>query len=153
MTELEQYTGLLNLETGELLPATVDNASRVLLAARAMKNRVNEIVREATEYLADVSGHQGTKTLHGDDETVTLTGGPTIEYDLEELRRELEVAHCPQDRIDAAIVATVTFKENRAVLRQLAGANKDYAAAIKRAEREVEKPYRASVKLRRTNAE
>jgi hypothetical protein len=43
---------------------------------------------------------------------------------------------------------------NRAVLRQLAAANPDYRAAIELAEHEIEKPYRATVKLRRnTDAE
>jgi hypothetical protein len=149
--ERPQTTGLLNVETGELLPLTVDNAAQCLGAARAMKVRLQAAIEEATEFLVSKSEHLGTKTLRGEEETVTLSGGIGIEYDLEELRTALEGVGCPESRIDEAIVATVTYKENRSVLRQLAGANAQYAFAIKLAEREVEKPYRASVKLRRAN--
>lgn len=150
-SNLAEYTGLLDVQTGELLPATIDNAGRVLHAARAMKQRVNEIVNEATAYLVTLSEHQGTKTLHGDDETITLTGGTTIDYDATDLMEALEAAGCPQDRITVAVETVITYKVNRSVLRQLAAANPDYKAAIELAEREVEKPYRASVKLRRQN--
>ena len=147
--EIAEFTGLLNLETGELLPATVDNAGRVLIAARAMKERVNAIVRETTDYIVSVSEREGTKTLHGEHETVTLTGGTTTTYDAGDLMELLADAGCPEDRINAAVTATVTYKVDRNVLRQLAAANPDYKAAIELAAREVEKPYSAAVKLRR----
>jgi hypothetical protein len=68
-----------------------------------MKAHVNEIVNEATAYLVALSEHQGTKTLHGDNETVTVSGGPSTDYDPADLREALEAAGCPQDRIDAAV--------------------------------------------------
>lgn len=148
------YTGLLDVRTGELLPATVENAARVLHAARAMKAQVNEIVVEATGFLVDESTRQGIKTLHGGNETVTLSGGPSIDYDPADLRDALEAAGCPQARIDQAVIQEVTYKVDRSVLRQLAAANPTYKRAIASAELEVERPYRASVKLRRqTNDE
>jgi hypothetical protein len=151
--ELEQpkFVGLLDVTTGELLTPSVDNAARVLNAARAMKANVNEIVSEATAYLVSLSEHQGTKTLHGENETVTVSGGPGIDYDPLDLREALEAAGCPQDRIEAAVKTEITYKVDRAVLRQLAAANEDYRAAIQLAELEVEKPYRASLKLRRNS--
>lgn len=151
MTELEirEFTGLLDVQTGELLPANVDNAARVLQAARAMKAHVNHIVEEATAYLVRVSEHQGTKTLHGGAETVTITGGTSVEYDEADLIDTLLSAGCPQERIDAAVKRTIVYKVDRAVLRQLAAANPDYKAAIELSERMVDKPFRASVKLRR----
>jgi len=148
-SDLEQYTGLLDVQTGELLEPTVGNAARCLHAARAMKQRVNEIVAEATGYLVQLSEHQGTKTLHADGETITLTGGTSVDYDPADLLEALEAAGCPEDRITAAVETVITYKVNRAVLGQLAAANPDYKAAIELAERETEKPYRASVKLRR----
>lgn len=147
------YTGLLDVRTGELLTPSVGNAARVLHAARAMKAQVNEIVQEATSYLVALSEHQGTKTLHADGETITLTGGTSVDYDVVELMEQLARAGCPEERINAAVETTVTYKVNRSVLRQLAGANAEYKAAIERAEQEVEKPYRASVKLRRQDDE
>ena len=153
-TDLARYTGFLDVQTGELLEPTVGNAARVLSAARAMKQHVNEIVNEATAYLVTVSEHQGTKTLHGEGETVTVSGGPSVDYDAADLRELLENAGCPHDRIEAAVETVITYKVNRSVLRQLAAANPDYKAAIELAERTVEKPYRASLKLRRnTDAE
>lgn len=153
-TDVAQYTGLMDVRTGELLEPTIGNAARCFHAARAMKAQVNEIIIELTNYVVAVSERQGTKTLHADGETVTVSGGITVEYDPLDLRDALEAAECPADRIDAAIKTEVTYKVDRAVLRQLAAANPDYRAAIELAEREVEKPYRASVKLRRnTDAE
>lgn len=147
--EASRFTGLLDVKTGELLAPTVDNAARVIQAARAMKANVNEIVREATAFLVEVSAHRGTKTLHGEDETVTLSGGTTVDYDPSDLIEALTEAGCPVDRINAAVIAHVTYKVDRAVLRQLAAANEDYKAAIELAEREIEKPYSATVTLRR----
>lgn len=151
MSELVQkeLTGLLNVETGELLPATVDNAARVLIAARNMDERIRELKREATAYLASVAQERGTKTLHGENETVVIAGGLSDEYDAQDLIQLLMEANCPEDRIDAAVTTEISYKVNRAVLRQLAAANGDYRAAIELARREVEKPYRASIKLRR----
>jgi hypothetical protein len=145
---------LLDVQSGELLEPTVGNAARVISAARAMKQHVTEIVNEATNYLVALSEHQGTKTLHGEGETITIAGGTTVDYDPADLRDALEAAGCPEDRINAAVRTEITYKVDRAVLRQLAAANPDYRAAIELAEHEVEKPYRATVKLRRnTDAE
>ena len=148
-TDLTTYQGLLDVQTGELLEPSVGNAARVLSAARAMKAHVNEIVNEATAYLVALSEHQGTKTLHGDGETVTVSGGPGIDYDPLELIELLNSAGCPQNRIEAAVRTEITYKVDRAVLRQLAAANPDYKVAIELAEVAVEKPWRASIKLRR----
>lgn len=148
-TDLTVYQGLLDVQTGELLEPSIGNAARVISAARAMKQHVNQIVNEATDYLVSLSEHQGTKTLHGDGETVTVTGGTSTDYDAADLRDALEAAGCPEDRINAAIRTEITYKVDRAVLKQLAAANADYRAAIELAERTVEKPFRVSLKLRR----
>lgn len=145
------YTGLLDVRTGELLPANIENAARVLHAARAMKQQVNEIVNEATAYLVEESTRLGTKTLHGGDETITVSGGPSVDYDPTALRELLEAAGCPQERIERAVVQEVSYKVDRSVLRQLAGANPAYRKAIQNSELEVEKPYRASIRLRRNS--
>ncbi len=137
---------LVNVETGERLPATVANAAAVLQAARSMKERINDVVASATLYLVSESARRGTKTLNVGDVSVVLTGGAGVAYDAEDLMEALRVAGCPEDRIEQAVVATVSHKVNRAVLRQLAAANPDYQAAIELAEVPVETPWRASVK-------
>lgn len=146
MSEIAVPSGFLDVQTGELLPATVTNAARVIDSCRVMKDRVNDLVTEATAYLAHEAAIQGTKTLHGGERTVVLTGGPADEYDPQDLMEALRAADCPEDRIEQAVVATITYKVNRSVLRQLAAANPDYKAAIELARREVDKPWRASVK-------
>lgn len=148
MSELEvrEHAELLDVLSGELLPATVENAGRVIQAARSMKQRINDVVADATAWLAEESARQGTRTLHTPGVTLTLSGGTTEEYDPLELQNALWDAGCPNERVDEAVVATVTYKVNRSVLRQLAGANPDYRAAIESAKRMVEKPMRATIK-------
>ena len=149
MSELGQAepTGLVNVETGELMPATVENAAIAIIACRNMKARINDLVAETPAYLDREAERRGTKTLHGETETITLSGGVGDEYDATDLMELLRSAGCPEDRVEAAVVTEITYKVNRSVLKQLS-VNKDYAAAIELARREVEKPYRASVKMR-----
>jgi hypothetical protein len=146
MTELAERHDLLDVQTGEVLPATVENAHRVLTAAREMKQRLQGVVDGATAYLLEESRIQGTKTFHTAAGDLTLTGGQTVEYDPADLAEALRVAGCPEDRIDAVVKATVTYKVDRSVLRQLVAANPDYEAAADLAKRQVEKPYRAATK-------
>jgi hypothetical protein len=146
MTELVQITELLDVSTGEILPATVENAGRVITAARDMRSRINDVVAQATAWLAEESARQGTKTLAAGASSVVLSGGTSTEYDALELMQYLRDVGCPEDRVDDAVTTTIDYKVNRSVLRQLAGANPDYADAIERAARTVEKPMRASIK-------
>jgi hypothetical protein len=145
MTELQPYTGFLDVQTGELLEPTVANAAHALKAARDMKVRINYLVDEATRYLVAESARVGSKTLHAGDETITLSGGVMQEYDAHDLMEALRTADCPEERIEEAVVAVITYKVNRSVLRQLAAANPDYKAAIELAVRDVERPWRAKV--------
>ncbi len=148
MTEIAvtESVELVNVETGERLPATIGNAAKVLEAARTMKERINDVIAGTTLYLVAQSAERGTKTLNVGDVSVVLTGGASVEYDATDLMEALRVAGCPEDRIEQAVVATVSYKVNRAVLRQLSAANPDYQAAIELAERPVETPWRARVK-------
>jgi hypothetical protein len=136
----------VNVETGEYLPATVANAATVLLAARSMKHRIDDVIAGVTTFLVGESAVRGTKTLNTGDRTVTLTGGEGISYDAVDLMEALRMAGCPEDRIEQAVTTTVSYKVNRSVLTQLRAANPDYKAAIELAERQVEMPWRASVK-------
>lgn len=144
-----ESVGLLNVETGELLAPTIDNAAAALIAARNMRERIHDVTAEITAYAVELAEERGTKTLHGEQETLALSGGAGTEYDPEVLADLLRTAGCPEDRIDAAVVAHVEYKVNRSVLKQLE-VNANYKAAIELSRREVEKPYRASVKRRGT---
>ncbi len=145
-TEVALPAELVNVETGERLPATVENAATVLEAARTMKERLNDVIHDATMWLVSLSAERGTQTFHAGDVTLSLSGGSGVDYDAEALVDTLTEAGCPQDRIEQAVTAVVSYKVNRAVLKQLAVANPDYAAAIELAEVPVVRPYRASVK-------
>lgn len=150
--ERQPEVGLLNVETGELLPATIENAAAALVAARNMKERTNDIVAEVTGWLVAESARQGTKTFPTGDLTVSLSGGTSEEYDAQDLMQLLRECGCPEDRIEQAVVAEISYKVNRSVLRQLAAANPDYKTAIELARREVDRPHRASVRFKERKA-
>jgi hypothetical protein len=137
---------LVNLATGEMLPATVENAAVVLEAAREMKDRIGVVIRDAEAYLAEQSRLQGTKTFHASGFKVEGKGGESVSYDPEALAEALRAADCPEERIAEVVVATVSYSVNRSVLRQLVAANPDYKAAAELAEQRTETPLRFSVK-------
>jgi hypothetical protein len=145
-TEIAAPRQLLDVGSGELLPATTTNAAAVLVAAREMKDKIQDVIRDAEAFLAEESRIQGTKTLRAGAYTLSLTGGSTTRYDPVTLREALQMAGCPEERIDACIVAKIEYTVNRSVLRQLVGANPDYAAAADLAKESIETPMRASVK-------
>lgn len=145
-TEIAVVTELLDVTTGEVLPATVANAATVIQSARTMKGRINDVIAGATAFLVAQAAHQGTKTFNGGYGTVTVSGGETVEYDAVDLMEALRVAGCPEDRIEAAVTTEISYKVNRSVLRQLTAANPDYRAAVELAERKLTKPWRVSVK-------
>lgn len=146
LVELRDVSELVDVETGETLEVTAGNAARVIAAARRMKDRIQTVIDDATAVLRLQSALEGTKTLETEHGKVTLSGGEAVEYDAIDLMEALREAGCPEERIEKAVVAEITYKVNRSVLRQLAAANEDYRAAVELAERRVVKPYRASVK-------
>ena len=89
---------------------------------------------------------QGTKTLHLGSLDAVVSGGSRREYDAELLVELLRDAGLPEERIADAVVETVSYRVNQLVLKQLAAANPNYAAAIELAETTVEAPWRVSVK-------
>jgi hypothetical protein len=145
-TELAAPAQLLDVQSGELLPATTENAARVLTAAREMKDRVQGVIRDTTAWLAEEARREGKKTFHVGGGKIELSGGTSISYDPEKLREALMAADCPEKRINDVIVETVTYTVNRNELRQLVGANPDYKAAAELAEIREEKAFSASVK-------
>lgn len=137
---------LLNPASGETLPATPENAAAVLAVLRDLRYRLSDAIRACESVLADESARQGTKTLHVGGFTASVSGGSELVWDIEALRVGLAKAGCPEERIDALIVATTEYKVNQSVARQLAAANPQYAAAVEAAKGRVEKPVRVSVK-------
>lgn len=137
---------LILVTTGEHLPATRENAAAVLLAARERKRKLDEIIRDAEEFLAGESRRMGTKTFQTDYGKIELKGGETTSYDPEALMEALREAGCPEARISEAVPQTVTYTVDKRVLRQLTAANPAYAAAAEKAATKIETPLKASVK-------
>lgn len=137
---------LLDPRTGELLPATPDNAAAVWAAADAHIRNLTALKADCVQVLVEESRVRGTKTLHLADYTAVISGGPTRVYDGVELAENLRTVGCPEERIDALVTPVITYKVNANVRRQLAGANEDYASAIELASHVEEKPWRATVK-------
>jgi hypothetical protein len=137
---------LLDVMTGEVLPATTDNAHQVLVAIREREQQLRDVKAAVTAFMLEQARVQGTKTFHASAGDVVLSGGAAIEYDAHALADCLREAGCPEERINEVVTAEITYKVNRNVLRQLTGANEDYKAAAELAEREVVKPWRAAIR-------
>lgn len=146
-TDLEPYvpTELLDVRSGEVLPATPENAADLLYAARELRARMMGLVKDCEAVLLDESRRQGTKTLHLPGGTATITGGSELEWDLGTLL-DLKDLGLPDDRYAELVVETRTYKVDARVAKQLESANPAYGEVIERARSTVEKPFRVSLK-------
>lgn len=144
-TEVAVPQQLVDVRTGELVPATPEKAIELLEVAREMRALVLSVVKDCEAVLLEASRVQGTKTLHFDRGTATVTGGQELAWDLSLLPLLLD-AGLPQERYDELVTATVTYKVSAQVAKQLEAANEDYAEIIRAARGYVEKPFRVSVR-------
>ena len=120
--------------------------AQALSAVRDAKRKLDIARAELEAMLADEAARQGIKTLHYDDIEVSVSGGPTIEWDIEKLQ-QLTEAGLPQERMDALIRTTVTYAVNASVAKQIEkSGNADYAQIVQDSKQTVEKPWRVSVK-------
>lgn len=141
-TLLLPYTGAI-VDLRE--PAEVAQA---LADVRDLKKRLDELRALLEGVLRLEAQRVGTKTLHLEGMDAVVSGGPRAEYDAELLMSRLRAAGLPEPRVAQAVVATVTYRPNAAVLRQLAAANDDYRRAIDASRTTIEAPYRVSLKPR-----
>ena len=144
-TDLAVPQQLVDVRTGEMLPATPENAITLLLAAREMRSRILDLVKDCEFVLREESQRQGSKTLHLPHGTAVISGGTEIAWDLEELAKLLAVG-LPDERYSELVITTVTYKVDARVAKQLEAANPAYAEIIANARTTVEKPWRVSVK-------
>ncbi len=136
---------LLDVRTGELVPATPAKATELLVAAREMRSRLMLLVKDCEAVLLDESRKQGTKTLHFDEGTATITGGTELVWNTDILL-ELRNRGLPEERYNELVVAHVTYKVDARVAKQLEAANEAYAEVIRMARSYEPKPYRVNVK-------
>jgi hypothetical protein len=136
---------LLDVRSGELVPATPAKAVELLGAARDMRARILDLVKDCEAVLLEESRLQGTKTLHLDGGTAEITGGAGIDWNLGVLTELLDLG-LPQARYDDLVTEVTTYKVDARVAKQLEASNENYAEVIERARIRVEKPWRVSVK-------
>lgn len=136
---------LLDVRTGELVEATPAKAAELIVAARDMRGRLLDLVKDCEAVLLDESRKQGTKTLKFAGETATITGGQELIWNLDILL-QLRDRGLPEDRYNELVVATVTYKVNAAIAKQLEAANPAYAEVIGMARSYEPKPWRVAVR-------
>ncbi len=137
---VQPFTGaLINLRE----PA---EAAQALQDVRDLKRQLDELRALLEGVLRLESERQGTKTLHLDGADAVVSGGRRVDYDAELLQQRLRQAGLPEDRLAKAVVEVVSYKVDARVLRQLAAANREYAAAIEEAKSMVDTPWRVTVK-------
>lgn len=136
---------LVDMRTGEMLEATPENAVELIVYARDMRSRLLNLVKDCEAVLLEASRIQGTKTLHLEHATATITGGSDLNWDLDQLARLLAVG-LPDERYNELVVPTITYKVSAAIAKQLEAANPAYAEIIASARSRVEKPWRVTVK-------
>lgn len=123
-----------------------EQAAAAVQALKTAEQRLAEMRRDAELALVDVAIREGRKTFRYGNLTVEASGGPgATEIDTEILRAELTKAGCPESRINEAIKEEITYKANRSVCKQLAGANPAYAAAVEAATYTYEKRWTVKV--------
>lgn len=149
-TELALPEQLLDVYTGELLPATPSNASYLLRKARELRDHLLLAVKDCEAVLLEESRRQGTKTLRIDEEghavyTATISGGNDYDWNFSVLVELLDLG-LPRERYHELVVETRTYKVDARVAKQLAAANPEYAKIIEQACTMVEKPWRVSVR-------
>lgn len=146
-TELAVPESLVDVRSGEVLPATPENALALLLAARDIRRRLLSVVKDCEAVLLEESRRQGTKTMHLPGGTVTVAGGPGSElvWDFEVLARLIAVG-LPDERWQELVTVKTTRTVNARVASQLEAANEDYAAIIREARGRADKYWSVSVK-------
>jgi hypothetical protein len=152
--ELEETATFIAAESTIVVPLTGElidlyDLNRVaggIEQVRDLKRQLDELRGLLERVLRLRSRELGTKTLHLDGVDVTISGGSRLEYDLELLAQRLRAGGLPESRLERLIVATVTYKIDHRVARELRGANPAYAAALAEARRDVPAPWRVTVR-------
>lgn len=146
MSELAPRSELFDVVTGELLPATPENAHAILARLAEMEQNIRTAKSAITEYVIEESARQGTKTFDTPSGKLVLEGGPETVVEGHDLAKLLREAGCPEARIKDVVTEEISYKVNRRVLNQMVKANPDYAAAAELTTSTVGRPWRAKAK-------
>lgn len=117
--------------TGEVVdlrePAQVALALATVRDAKAQLDRVRA---DLEALLVAESQRQGTKTLRFGEVEAVVSGGEAVEFDPEQLGAMLTEAGLPAERLNELVRATVTYRVDQRIAKQLASANETYAQII-----------------------
>jgi len=127
---------------------SLEDARRCAVALneiRLLEARLREAKQDLTRAILLESERQGSKTLYLDEGVkVVVSGGKEVDWDFDVLER-LRDAGLPEDRYDALVRATVTYRVDARTADQISRANPEYARIIGLAAVEREAPHRVSV--------
>jgi hypothetical protein len=146
MNELAEREALIDVFTGEVLPATPQNAHSILSRLDEIEAKVRVARAAITAYVEAESKQQGTKTFDVPGGKLVLEGGPTTVVEGNELAQLLSEAGMSEERIAEIVQPVVTYKVNRAKLKQATAANDDYKAAAELVTSTELKPWRAKAR-------
>lgn len=146
MTQLEKFIPhstpagqVLDPRTGELLSLEdVPKVADLVTYLRELKSQANELLNIVTEGVAEVCAQQGTKTLAKGGAKLELASRSETVWDVDELH-QLTTLGLPLERFDDLVEATVEYKVDGRVARQIASSNPEYAKVIENAKSTVEK--------------
>lgn len=147
--EVAEYQGhgaLVHPETGEFLPATVENALQTRVAADRIIARCRDIKAAADDVLLSESERIGAKTMHLSGRTVTVTGDKETIWDVQGLVDGLLNEGLPPERVSDLVRTTIVEDVNAQVARQLGASNERYQRVIDGCKRVLPKRGRVTVK-------
>lgn len=125
----------------------VRECAQALDALRGFEEQIKEAKAVLTDAILEESRRLGAKTIYVDGVgRVEVRGGTQTLYDAQALEEALRELGCPEERIRDAIKEEVTYKVDGRVVKQLAAANEEYAAAVESAREEVERASYVQIK-------
>ena len=123
-------TSLVLPHTGEIIDLrNPRECAEAVEGLRALKARIDDLVRQLTDAVAVVSEERGGLDGTG----AVLKTSDEIRWDVQILRELLHPAGLPTDRWDELVTQTVDYKVDARVAARIAKANPVYAEIIDRA--------------------
>ncbi len=133
--DVEPQDFLLDVRTGEQLPATPSSAAALLAGLREMQDRARLWIRACEDVLVEESRRQGSKTLRIDGSTFEVYEQKEVQWDTAKLR-ELLPAGLPEGRFQELVTVTVEEKVSANEAKKIAAVNPEYARIIGQARRD-----------------
>lgn len=129
---------LVDFQNGELI-TTPERAALYLDRLRELqRDRLSKEIKAAEAFLLWHMDHRGEFTLHLEGGVMavgdTEQAAERVEWDLEAFREGLRETGLPEDRIEQAIITTVSEKPNMTEVKRIAASSPERAAAIEAAQ-------------------